>query len=94
MNAIFHEGILPNRLGLSATKRKDEFEVILSGRNKKMNMYSGKFAGCSVVPMDVTNIESVRAVVVSTKPDITIYSTPTKFVDLAEKQPMECIGLL
>lgn len=72
---------------------KDKREVILGGRNNKMNMYANKFTGCTVVPMDVTNIESVRDVVVSTKPDMIIHAAATKFVDLAEKQPIECVDV-
>lgn len=83
-------GFLGKRLALAL---KDKYRVILTGRNNKMNMYAGKFTGCEVIPMDVSNIESVRDVVVSTKPDIIIHAAATKFVDLAEKQPMECIDV-
>jgi len=83
-------GFLGKRLALAL---KDKYRVNLTGRNNKMNMYAGKFTGCEVIPMDVSNIESVRDVVVSTKPDIIIHAAATKFVDLAEKQPMECIDV-
>lgn len=84
-------GFLGKRLALAL---KDKYRVNLTGRNNKMNMYADKFTGCEVIPMDVSNIESVRDVVVSTKPDMIIHAAATKFVDLAEKQPMECTGLL
>jgi len=83
-------GFLGKRLGLVL---KNKYRVILTGRNNKMNMYASKFTGCEVIPMDVANIESVRDVIVSTKPDIIIHAAATKFVDLAEKQPMECIDI-
>lgn len=43
--------------------------------------------------MDVANIESVRDAVVETKADIIIHAAATKFVDLSELQPMECIDV-
>src|SRR5262249_36022839 len=45
------------------------------------------------LPMDVTNIEAVRDVFVEVKPDIVIHAAATKFVDLAERQPMECVDV-
>jgi FlaA1/EpsC-like NDP-sugar epimerase len=58
-----------------------------------MNMYASKFTDCEVIPMDVSNIESVRDAVVRTKPDVIVHAAATKFVDLAEKEPMECIDV-
>ena len=83
-------GFLGKRLGSAL---KDEYNVILAGRNNKMNMYARQFTGCKVIPMDVVNIESVRDTIVSTKPKIIIHAAATKFVDLAEIEPMECIDV-
>ena len=83
-------GFLGRRLGLAL---KDEFDVILASRNNKQNMYAREFTGCNVVPMDVVNIESVLDAIVSIKPNIIIHAAATKFVDLAEKQPMECVDV-
>jgi UDP-N-acetylglucosamine 4,6-dehydratase len=83
-------GFLGKRLALAL---KNKNTVILTGRNNKMNMHAQKLTGCEVIPMDVCNIESVRDTVVSTKPNIVIHAAATKFVDLAEKQPMECIDV-
>ena len=83
-------GYLGKRLGKAL---KHKYNVILTGRNNKQNMYASEFTGCQVLPMDIVNIESVRDVFVSTKPHIVIHGAATKFVDLAEKEPMECIDV-
>jgi UDP-N-acetylglucosamine 4,6-dehydratase len=83
-------GFLGKRLGLAL---KDSHRVVLSGRNNKNNQHAKEFAGCEVVPMDVASIESVRDCVVEFQPDIIIHAAATKFVDLSEKFPMECIDV-
>jgi UDP-N-acetylglucosamine 4,6-dehydratase/5-epimerase len=76
-----------------ATPLKKDHRVILTGRNNKQNMFASKVTGCEVLPMDVTNIEAVRDVFTETRPDVVIHAAATKFVDLAEKQPMECVDV-
>jgi UDP-glucose 4-epimerase len=76
-----------------ALKLKNDYEVFLSSRNNKQNFTSGNFTGCEVLPMDVSNIESVRDVFSEVKPDIVIHAAATKFVDLCEKFPMETIDV-
>jgi UDP-glucose 4-epimerase len=76
-----------------ALKLKNEYRVILTGRNNKQNLFSSKYTGCEVAPLDISNIESVRDVFVEFKPDIVIHAAATKFVDLAEKYPMECVDV-
>ena len=83
-------GFLGKRLGLAL---KEKYDVILSSRNNKQNMYAREYTGCEVIPLDVTNIESVRDAVFNIKPNIIIHAAATKFVDLAEKEPMECIDV-
>ena len=83
-------GFLGKRLGKAL---KEDYDVILTGRNNKQNMYAREFTGCQVLPMDVVNIESVRDVIIRTKPNIVIHAAATKFVDLAEREPMECIDV-
>jgi UDP-N-acetylglucosamine 4,6-dehydratase len=83
-------GFLGKRLGIALT---NEYRVILGGRNNAQNKAAQEFTNCEVVPMDVTNIESVRDIVVSTSPEIIIHAAATKFVDQAERQPMECIDV-
>ncbi len=78
------------RLGLAL---KDKYNVILTGRNNKQNFVTKKFTGCEVVPMDVSSVESIRDVFCEFKPHIVIHAAATKFVDLAEKMPMECVDV-
>lgn len=74
-------------------KLKHEYRVILTGRNNKQNLFASKYTGCQVAPMDISNIESVRDAFVEFRPDIVIHAAATKFVDLAEKYPMECVDV-
>lgn len=76
-----------------ALKLKHEYRVILTGRNNKQNLFASKYTGCQVAPMDISNIESVRDAFVEFRPDIVIHAAATKFVDLAEKYPMECVDV-
>ena len=50
-------GYLGRRLGVAL---KSDYRVVLTGRNNKQNFMAQKFTGCEVLPLDVTNIESVR----------------------------------
>jgi len=83
-------GFLGKRLALAM---KDSHQVTLAGRNNKQNMIAERFSGCPVIPMDVSRIDSVRDAVIECRPDIIIHAAATKFVDLAEKQPMECADI-
>jgi UDP-N-acetylglucosamine 4,6-dehydratase len=76
-----------------AQSLKSESEVILTGRNNKQNFKAKSVTGCEVMPMDVSNIESVRDCVSEVKPDLIIHAAATKFVDLSEVMPMECIDV-
>ncbi|HAS46960.1 MAG TPA: capsule biosynthesis protein CapD [Microscillaceae bacterium] len=83
-------GFLGKRLALAL---KDEYNVVLTGRNNKQNLTAKKFTGCEVAPMDISNIEAVRDTFREYKPHVVIHAAATKFVDLAEKFPMECIDV-
>ena len=83
-------GFLGKRLALAL---KDTHEVIISGRNNKQSFLAEKMTGVRVIPLDVTNIESVRDAINEVQPDVIIHAAATKFVDLSEKQPMECTDI-
>ncbi len=83
-------GFLGKRLALQL---KDKYRVVLTGRNNKQNMTAKQFTGCEIAPMDIANIESVRDTFREFKPDVVIHAAATKFVDLAEKFPMECVDV-
>lgn len=83
-------GFLGRRLGMALN---DKYRVVLTGRNNKHNMDAQEYSGCQTLPMDVTNIESVRDVFTEVRPDIVVHAAATKYVDLSEKQPMECVDI-
>lgn len=74
-----------------AIKLKERYEVFLGSRNNKQNFQAKNITGTTVIPMDVSNIESVRDAVRFSKPHIIIHAAATKFVDLSEKYPLETI---
>lgn len=83
-------GFLGKRLGLAL---KDRYRVVLTGRNNKLNQDAQQFTGCPTLPMDVTNIESIRDVFSEVRPDVVVHAAATKYVDLSELQPMECLDV-
>src|ERR1039457_5721822 len=83
-------GFLGKRLGKAL---QEEYDVYLASRNNKNNMNAKLVTGCEVIPMDVSNLESVRDVFAEVKPSIVIHAAATKFVDLSEKYPMECVDI-
>ncbi len=73
-----------------ALKLKSKFNIYLGSRNQKRNFEASKISGCESIPMDVTNINSIRDAVIYSKPEIIIHAAATKFVDISEKFPFEC----
>ncbi len=84
-------GFLGKRLGKALHDRKHQ--VTLASRNNKNNLLASQMTGCQVLAMDITSIESVRDIVNQTEPDLIIHGAATKFVDIAEKQPLETIDV-
>ena len=83
-------GFLGKHLGLAL---KDQYRVVLTGRNNKHNRDAQEFTGCTTLPMDVTSIESIRDVFTEVRPHVVVHAAATKYVDLSELQPMECIDV-
>jgi len=48
---------------------------------------------CEIAPLDITSIHSVNDVFDEFRPDIVIHAAATKYVDLSEKFPNECIDV-
>jgi FlaA1/EpsC-like NDP-sugar epimerase len=67
--------------------------VVLTGRNHKANAAARDATGCEVLPLDVSHIEAVRDVAAEVRPSVLIHAAATKFVDLAERQPLEAIDV-
>ena len=80
-------GFLGINLALSLKKK---YNVFIGSRNQKRNYDASLETGCEAIPLDVTNIESVRDALIYCKPDIIIHAAATKFVDISEKFPFEC----
>ena len=78
-------------LGINlAVKLKKKYKIILGSRNQKKNLEASYKTGCSSVPLDVANINSIRDALSTIKPEIIIHAAATKFVDISEKFAFEC----
>ena len=80
-------GYLGVNLALSLKKK---YNVFIGSRNQKRNYDASLKTNCEAIPLDVTNIESLRDAVIYCKPEIIIHAAATKFVDISEKFPFEC----
>ena len=83
-------GFLGKQLALRLSKKNN---VILASRNNYLSQQASNETGCETIPLDVANIESVKDCIIKHKPDIVIHAAATKYVDLAEKNPNECIDI-
>jgi UDP-N-acetylglucosamine 4,6-dehydratase len=81
-------GYLGRNLALFYRKK---YKVFLGARNNKQNFLVKNLTNCEVVPLDVSNLNSVNDCLNYIKPEIVIHAAATKFVDLSEKFPFECI---
>ena len=70
---------------------KKKYKVFLGARNNKQNFLVENLTNCEVIPLDVSNINSINDALNFSKPDIVIHAAATKFVDLSEKFPFECV---
>ena len=78
-------------LGINlALNLKKKYNVFIGSRNQKRNYDANLETGCEAIPLDVTNIESLRDATTYCKPNIIIHAAATKFVDISEKFPFEC----
>lgn len=83
-------GFLGRRLGQALARRAT---VVLVGRNHKQNQMAEAVTGCQAVACDVFNCEAVRDVVAEVRPDVVVHAAASKYVDTAERQPMECVDV-
>ena len=65
-----------------ALKFRDNFKVFLASRNNSENQKKSLITNTEFIPVDVSNISSVRDAIIFAKPDIIIHAAATKFVDL------------
>lgn len=76
-----------------ALKLKNKYKVFLGSRNNNNNFSAEKEVKCKSVPLDITNIESIKDALNFTKAEIVIHTAATKFVGLSEEQPFECVDI-
>lgn len=76
-----------------ALKLKSEYDVFLCARNNGNNLNVSYETGCPFLPMDIFHIESVRDVIREVRPQIIVHSAAMKFMDLAEKFPLEAVDI-
>jgi UDP-glucose 4-epimerase len=76
-----------------AKQLRNDYEIFLAARNNASNAQAHAVTGCPVLPLDVVNIESVRDAFAEVRPNLVIHAAATKYVDLAERFPMECIDV-
>lgn len=70
---------------------KKKYVVCGGSRNNKNNFLASNETGAEYIPLDVSSYDSVIDAINYFKPSIIIHAAATKFVDLSEKFPLECI---
>ena len=73
-----------------AMKLRNKYNVFLASRNQRRNYEASQKTLCESIPLDVSNINSIRDVFAYAKPNIVVHAAATKFVDISEKFPFEC----
>ena len=76
-----------------AVKLKEQYHVIIGARNNGINRRAEELTGCESVPLDITNINSVKDSFNAYRPDIVIHAAATKYVDTSEKFANECVDV-
>ncbi len=76
-----------------ALRLKSNYRIVLAGRNHHRLLLAQKQTGCKTIPIDITNIETIREAYSINKPDIVIHAAAIKFIDLAEEFPNNCIDI-
>jgi UDP-N-acetylglucosamine 4,6-dehydratase/5-epimerase len=76
-----------------AKKLQANYQVLLGARNNGNNLMAELKTGCTVVPLDITNERSIRDVLNEFRPDTIIHAAATKYVDVSERNPYECIDV-
>ncbi len=78
-------------LGINLAKKlKQKYKVYLGSRNQKRNRDASNITECKDIPLDVSNINSIRDAVNYCNPEVIIHAAATKFVDISEEFPFEC----
>lgn len=78
---------------LAPRLKKAGHEVVLGARNGAQIFKAEKATGCKAIALDVSSEHSVREALQLIKPDIVVHAAATKFVDRAERFPMETVDI-
>jgi UDP-N-acetylglucosamine 4,6-dehydratase len=70
-----------------------DHHVVIAARNNGLLREASLLTNCHSIPMDVARRESVREALRQVNPDVIIHAAATKYVDVSERQPMECIDV-
>jgi UDP-N-acetylglucosamine 4,6-dehydratase/5-epimerase len=74
-----------------AVALKGDYEITLTGRNINQNLKIEKETSLAVLPMNISQIESVRDIFNRVNPEIVIHAAASKYVQMGEINPLECI---
>ncbi len=74
-----------------ANELKKDYEVILTSRNQKQLQLAAKLLNVESAPSDISNFYSIDEIVKKFKPDTVVHAAATKFVNISEEFPNECI---
>lgn len=78
---------------LAVRLKQEGHNVLIAGRNGAQLLKAERATGCNGVAIDVASEHSVREVIQFFKPELIIHAAATKFVDRAEKFPMETVDI-
>lgn len=81
-------GFLGKNLSLFLKKK---FKVFISGRNINLGRIVSDQLGINYLPIDISNFTSSYNVINKIRPSIIIHSAASKYVDVSENFPDECI---
>lgn len=82
-------GFLGKNLAYFLKSKKNK--IFFTGRSIERCRNTNLDLRLSYYPCEISNLSSVIDCISSIKPDIIIHSAATKYVDLAEKFPLECV---
>mgnify|MGYP001414732966 FL=1 len=83
-------GFLGKNLALSLFNKK-KYKIFLCSRNIENLRQASINTGCNFYPLNINSTDSLLDAFNRIKPDVVIHSAATKYVDLSEEFPEECI---
>ena len=74
-----------------ANELKKDYEIILTSRNQKQLQHASNLLNVESAPSDVSNFFSIDEIINKLRPETIVHAAATKFVNISEKFPNECI---